>query len=265
MLKADSRLPLARRSTLNIFLILYVLCVLCGSSVSQQHPASPVKIVSITTEPSHHLVLENEYVRVFDVTVAPHSETEYHQHDRDYLYVTLGDADVQSVRVGEKPVEVKLKDGDVQFVKGGFAHKAVNLGDQPFHNITIELKVPTMLQSCTGECELVSREESKYSKTIKKVLLKEGKGGARVFDAQCHCRDFQLSSPTTLDGPPVEGAKLIVPLVAVERLRPSAKFPAGSVMFFSPGQGGDFVSKKSARWIEIDLGDDSPDRVAPEY
>jgi len=27
--------------------------------------------VEITSEPSHHLVLENAYVRVFDVTVAP--------------------------------------------------------------------------------------------------------------------------------------------------------------------------------------------------
>jgi hypothetical protein len=36
-----------------------------GTLAQQQQP------VEITSEPSHHLVLENQYVRVFDVTVAP--------------------------------------------------------------------------------------------------------------------------------------------------------------------------------------------------
>ena len=31
--------------------------------------------VEITSEPRHHLVFENEYVRVFDVTVAPRDTT----------------------------------------------------------------------------------------------------------------------------------------------------------------------------------------------
>jgi hypothetical protein len=86
------------------------------------------------------LVLENEYVRVFKVEVAPHAETLYHKHDVDYVFVTLGDSDVESVRVGEPPVRLQLKDGETRFTKGGFAHKAVNLSDKPFVNVTVELK-----------------------------------------------------------------------------------------------------------------------------
>src|SRR6266404_3256670 len=81
-------------------------------------------VVPIDHEPMHHLVLENEFVRVFDVTVPPHAETKYHQHDRDYLFVTLGDSSVESTRVGEKPVRLQLKDGETHFTKGGFSHKA---------------------------------------------------------------------------------------------------------------------------------------------
>src|SRR5947199_10673202 len=92
-------------------------------------------IVPISKEGHHHLVLENEYVRVYSVEVAPHSETLYHQHDLDYIFVTLGDSDVDSVRVGEQPAHLLLKDGEVRFTKGGFAHKAVNNSEKPFRNV----------------------------------------------------------------------------------------------------------------------------------
>ena len=101
--------------------------------------AFPQTVVPITSEPDHHLVISNDYVRVFQVEVPPKAETLYHQHDYDYLYVAIGDADVASTRLHEKPVLVKLKDGEVEFSKGPFAHKATNNSERPFRNVTIEL------------------------------------------------------------------------------------------------------------------------------
>jgi hypothetical protein len=98
--------------------------------------------VEITSEPSHHLVMENAYVRVFDVTVAPKASTLVHRHNNDYLFVTLGDSDVVSARPGEKPAALVLKDGEIRFTPGKFAHAAINQSDKPFHNITIELLKP---------------------------------------------------------------------------------------------------------------------------
>lgn len=109
--------------------------------------------VEITSEPSHHLVFQNEYVRVFDVTVAPRATTLIHRHHSDYLFVTLGDSDVVSTRVGEKPVALHLKDGEVRYTPGNFAHAAGNESDRPFHNITIELLKPsTNVKTCTEAC-----------------------------------------------------------------------------------------------------------------
>jgi quercetin dioxygenase-like cupin family protein len=109
--------------------------------------------VEITSEPSHHKVLENEYVRVFDVTVAPKASTLIHRHNYDYLFVTLGDSDVSSARVGEKPVSLQLKDGDVRFTPGNFAHAAINNSDRPFHNTTIELlKSSSNVKECMVDC-----------------------------------------------------------------------------------------------------------------
>src|ERR1700686_3792877 len=109
--------------------------------------------VEITSEPSHHLVYQNEYVRVFDVTVAPRATTLVHRHNHDYLFVTLGDSDVVSARVGEKPASLHLKDGEVRFTPGNFAHAAINESDDPFHNITIELlKASSNIVPCIPDC-----------------------------------------------------------------------------------------------------------------
>jgi quercetin dioxygenase-like cupin family protein len=67
--------------------------------------AAPTTIeVQITSEPSHHLVLENEYLRVFKVEVAPHASTLMHRHRHDYVFVTLGDAHVSNEVEGKPPV-----------------------------------------------------------------------------------------------------------------------------------------------------------------
>jgi quercetin dioxygenase-like cupin family protein len=120
--------------------------------------------VEITSEPSHHKVFENEYVRVFDVTVAPKASTLIHRHNNDYLFVTLGDSDVTSARVGEKPVSLQLKDGDVRFTPGNFAHAAINNSDRSFHNTTIELlQASTNVKNCTEACEIPAPCESKQA------------------------------------------------------------------------------------------------------
>src|SRR5216684_1942313 len=95
--------------------------------------------VEITEEPSHHLALENEYIRVFKVEVAPHASTLMHRHRHDYVFVTLGDAHVSNEVEGKPPVDLNLADGETRFVPGNFAHVAKNLSDQPFRNVTIEL------------------------------------------------------------------------------------------------------------------------------
>ncbi|MCU1306757.1 MAG: hypothetical protein JWN45_1452, partial [Acidobacteriaceae bacterium] len=155
------------------FGLLLTLC--CFAQVCfAQSAATATVVVPITKEPSHHLVFENEYVRVFKVEVAPHAETLYHKHDVDYVFVTLGDSDVESVRLGEPPVRLQLKDGETRFTKGGFAHKAVNRSDKPFVNVTVELKKakPAQVEIACNVCTKVWRQ-SKPKASVKKETLYE--------------------------------------------------------------------------------------------
>ena len=117
-------------------LVLAVVALACALAAQNPTP------VPVSKEPRHHLVLENDKVRIYDVTVAVGDQTLLHQHDIDYVFVTLGDSDVENRVLGRPPVELKLEDGEARFAKGGFAHVAVNKAQTPFHNITIEI-LPT--------------------------------------------------------------------------------------------------------------------------
>lgn len=123
--------------------ILAISALLLAFSASAQAP-EPVRLArgNVLGEPHHHLKIENEYIRAYYVEVPPHEATQLHQHDHDYLYVSLGPADVVS-EVRDKPeVHLQLKDGETHFTRGGFAHVARNLADTPFRNVTIELLRP---------------------------------------------------------------------------------------------------------------------------
>ncbi|MEK6284222.1 MAG: hypothetical protein AABO57_00610 [Acidobacteriota bacterium] len=97
---------------------------------------SPVPVAS---EPRHHLKFENEYVRVFDVFVAPGDATLFHIHANDYAFVTIGDAGLDAEVMGSQPVELSLKDGEVRFTKGPVTHRVSNPSIFRFRNITIEI------------------------------------------------------------------------------------------------------------------------------
>lgn len=102
------------------------------------HSLAFAAVVDMSSEPSHHLALENEYVRVFKVEVAPKASTLMHWHGHDYVFVTLGASQVSNAVINKAPITLNLQDGETRFVDGNFAHVATNLSDKPFRNVTIE-------------------------------------------------------------------------------------------------------------------------------
>ncbi len=115
-----------------------VLALLFSASLPAQAPLA----VPLSQEPHHHLVLENEYVRVFRVSVPAHDATLLHQHDVPYLYISLGPADVFNAVQGKPEVRLVLADGQVGYSPGHFAHIARTDSGLVFNNVTIELLKP---------------------------------------------------------------------------------------------------------------------------
>jgi quercetin dioxygenase-like cupin family protein len=111
--------------------------VFLAALLSSSQPSAP-GVVEITAEPSHHLVLQNRYVRVFDVEVAARSTTQLHRHRHDYVFVSLGPSDISNEVEGKPPAHVKLVDGETNFTAGNFVHRVRNLSNTQFHNIAVE-------------------------------------------------------------------------------------------------------------------------------
>jgi hypothetical protein len=103
--------------------------------------AAPAKEgVQTSDEPHHHEIVDNLRLKAFEVEVPAHEATLLHRHDKDYVYIVLGDADITNAVVGQQEVKAHLLDSDVNFVEGPISHVATDVGDTPFRNITIELK-----------------------------------------------------------------------------------------------------------------------------
>jgi len=121
--------------------------------------AQAVPEVEITAEPHHHLTLENKSVRVFSVDLPPHSDTLMHWHRHDYIYVTLGAAEVVNAVKDKPSVTIKLQDGETRFSPATFAHIARNLSDLPFRNVTIEILEDESLRHSTSPWDAKQNED----------------------------------------------------------------------------------------------------------
>ena len=131
-------------SKLKTLLLLFALPLLA------QEAQAPVEI---TAEPHHHLVLENKLIRAFAVNVAPGESSLLHRHGRDYLSISVGDAQIMNAKQGAQPVAASYKDGDTRFTPAGLVHAITNTGKTPFRNATVELLGPTTNpKPCTESC-----------------------------------------------------------------------------------------------------------------
>src|SRR5439155_12777699 len=98
----------------------------------------PTYMVPATREPHHTVKLDNQYVRVLDVTVPPFDGTLYHIHENPYVYVSIGAATLKAqVEGANEIVDLILKDREVRY-SPVVTHRVGNVGATPFRNITIQ-------------------------------------------------------------------------------------------------------------------------------
>jgi quercetin dioxygenase-like cupin family protein len=208
--------------------------------------------VEITAEPSHHLVLENEYVRVFQVEVAPHTSTLMHRHRHDYVLVTLGDAHISNEVEGKPSADVKFSDGDTRFATGNFAHVAKDLSDQPFRNVTIELMQDEKLRQTPSHWLEENGEKTFPGGRSKILFVKDGVRASEV----------DLEPGATEPSQHHDGPHLLVAVTDldirsdVEGMGPMpGKFKAGDIKWL-PGQYTHTltnVGKSPARFVTVEF------------
>lgn len=210
--------------------------------------------VEITAEPSHHLAVENEYVRVFKVEVAPHTATLMHRHHHDYVYVTIGDAHISNEVEGKPPVDVKLANGDTRFTAGSFAHIARDLGDQPFCNVTIELMQDEKSRQTPSHWAEESGERTFPGGHSKILFVKDG---ARVSEVNLEPGAGAIVTSHHHDGPHLLVAISDLDLRSdVDGIGPvPGKFKAGDVKWLPGGYTHTLtnVGSSPARFVTVEF------------
>jgi len=213
--------------------------------------AQTVTEVEITSEPSHHLALENEYVRVFQVEVVPHTATLMHRHRHDYVFVTLGDAHISNEVEGKPPVDLRLTDGNARFTPGNFAHVARNLSEQPFRNVTIEFLQDEKLRQMPSHWAEDSGERT-FSGGRSTILFV--KDGVRISEVN-------LEPGATVpshhhDGPHLVLAVSDLDLRGVDGTDPmTGKFKSGDIKWLPGGYTHTLtnVGKSPARFVTVEF------------
>jgi hypothetical protein len=154
--------------------------------------------LSIDHEPSHHLVFANDYVRVYRVQAGPHQSTKLHVHNQDYVWVSIGPADITNAVQGKPAVKMHLDDGDARFVPGHFAHIVTNDANQPFLNYTIALLRPGSVQLQPGED--AHAVNLLHSGTVESLFVQDG----------IRASDITLNPGATVSGPHLARPHLLI-------------------------------------------------------
>ena len=118
-------------------------CLASQSAMAQEE----VHAVPIEKAPFHLPVFKNEYVTVLKIDVPPHRNTGYHTHTTDSVSVNIEPADMANQLPGEKQTPPQhSKRGQPNFTaytnQPPRTHKASNMGETPFHNVSFLLNYP---------------------------------------------------------------------------------------------------------------------------
>jgi quercetin dioxygenase-like cupin family protein len=143
-----------RLSRMKICPLVLLLALSVGAALAQEPannaPATPVEVAN---EPSHHLKVENEYVRAYFVEIAPGQSTLMHHHGTDYVAVAIGASEVDSVSPDGTTKHIAFQDGQVNYAPAGVVHAVRNPGPATFRNATIEMLQNQGHPVCVKNCE----------------------------------------------------------------------------------------------------------------
>jgi hypothetical protein len=113
---------------------LALLC-LVPATVLAQSPELP----NMDHEPHHHLTVQNDFVKIFDVRVSPGDSIILHSHDKDTVAIAIGEQLVTIGIPGKPDVHQKNADAQVRLQRSGYVHSTHVDGAAPYHTVAVEL------------------------------------------------------------------------------------------------------------------------------
>jgi hypothetical protein len=92
------------------------------------------------------LLFENEHVKIWELRLEPGASTGVHQHRLDHVLIQIAgdrvavEPDPATQGPYDEYLEVDIERGAALLVEKGGIERAVNVGQQPYYEIIVELK-----------------------------------------------------------------------------------------------------------------------------
>lgn len=86
------------------------------------------------------LLLENDRVRIWEMTLEPGEASDLHRHELDYVLCIVEGESIDADAPGAEPYRIPVKRGDHFYVERGGMERAVNRSTVRFREIIVELK-----------------------------------------------------------------------------------------------------------------------------
>jgi hypothetical protein len=118
------------------------LVLVTGAAISCTTCAPAQSMISISSEPHHHLQMHNDHVNVYHAQLLPHEAMLMHKHEFDYLQVAIGDAQLVRILPDQPEASRSVRDGQVDFGLAGATHSSRNDSDSTYNTIAVELLRP---------------------------------------------------------------------------------------------------------------------------
>lgn len=159
-------------------------CALAGPAAAQNKEAG----VPIVKAPYHLPVFTNEYVTVLKIFIPPGRNTGYHIHSQDSVSVNIVPADMTNQNLGSSEVTrgERAQRGRAAYTayskEGPRTHKATNIGQTPFHNISFIFRsapgkfTPSSRAAVPGYAQILDNERVRGWR----LVLEPGQSAAAI-------------------------------------------------------------------------------------
>jgi quercetin dioxygenase-like cupin family protein len=133
--------PSATQKWINaVFGVSLLLLLACNrQSRTPEESGTPVPVEQ---EQHHHLVMQNDSIRVYRAELASGANMKLHRHDQDYVAVYLTDAQLKEFVPGKAVQLVRHQSGQVRFSQAPLTHSVSNTSNEAFRVVLVELAKP---------------------------------------------------------------------------------------------------------------------------
>jgi hypothetical protein len=228
---------------------LFILGVLGISAAQAQTP------VEITADPHYQLLLQNDQVRVFEVSLRQ-SEQAFVRYEHNFLVVTLTNSDVAMWPEGRSDIQsYRFSTGDVRFFFGGRGVGLRNNQSSEYRNITVEFLDPAV----TSFGYQADRGEWNYGDSVLRAPVDPR---ARFSNSMqlgaATASDVQLLQGDSLPKPDKPTAELVIPITDLNLKAASdihTRKSPGEVLWLDPGRDADLrnVDPDPAHFVLVEL------------